>query len=381
MSRTTSPGASPARSSIPTAPAANASAAAISAETPSRASTRTHTHAALAVLAFASLTLLSGCYLGHVAAGQLRLLRASTPITRALADPGLPDDDRDRLALVLEARDYARSLGLRVGEQYTTYAPWPGDRLVTAVVAARPGALEPEPFWFPLVGSVPYKSYFAVDAAEAEAARLRDRGLDVCLSPVPAYSTLGWLADPVSGPLLREHRADLVATVIHEIVHANVYVPGDADFNEGLATFIGERAALSFFADRDGLSASQALDAQRRIDDERTVRAAVQALRDEIAALYAAEPPGPQRDARRGELEAAARARIAALALATADAGEVAAGLRANDACLAVEGTYTRDLPRFEDALVRRGGDLRVFIAAARDAADAADPRTALLGP
>jgi predicted aminopeptidase len=206
----------------------------------------------VSALGLVGLTLLPGCYLGHVASGQLRLLRARTPIAQALADPETPDDERERLALVLEARDYARGLGLEVGEQYTSYAPWPGDRLVTAVVAARPGTIEPVGFWFPLVGRVPYKGYFSVEAAEAEAQRLRARGLDVCLSPVPAYSTLGWIADPVTGPLLRAPRTDLVATVIHELLHAPVYVPGDADFNEGLATFIGEEGALRFFVARDG---------------------------------------------------------------------------------------------------------------------------------
>lgn len=311
-----------------------------------------------------------------MATGQLRLLHASTPIPRAMADPRTTDDERERLGLVLEARDYAQALGLRVGQQYTSYAPWPGDRLVTAVVAARPGTLEPVPFWFPVVGSVPYKSYFTIEAAEAEASRLRRQGLDVCLSAVPAYSTLGWLADPVSGPMLREPRTDLVATVIHEIVHSNLYVSGDADFNEALASFIGEEAALAFFGDR-----GEAHAARLRIDDERAIRAEISALRAGIDALYAGTPAGAERDARRAALDAAARARVAALPLATIDAGDVAARLRTNDACLALEGTYTRDLPRFAQALERRGGDLRALIADARAAATTSDPRSALLDP
>jgi hypothetical protein len=100
-----------------------------------------------------------------------------------------------------------------------------------------------------------------------------------------------------------------------------------------------------------------------------------------VAALYAAEPPGPARDARRSGLEDAARARVAALALSTIDAAALAARLRTNDACLALEGTYTQDLPRYEAALVRYGGDLRALVAAAREAATAPDPRAALLGP
>jgi predicted aminopeptidase len=307
------------------------------------------------------------------------VLRARTPIERALQDPTTSPDERERLALVLEAREYARSLGLEVGQQYTSYAPWPGDRLVTAVVATRPGELDPATFWFPLVGDVPYKSYFKLDLAEREAEHLRARGLDVCLSPVPAYSTLGWLADPVTGPLLRAPQPDLVATVIHELVHATVYVPSDADFNEGLATFVGEEGALRFFAARDGATSSAADDARARIADERAIAGVLSALRVDVAALYAAEPAGAERDQHRMELVDAARARVAALPLATIDAQALADQLRTNDACLALEGTYTADLPQYEAALADLHGDLRALVAEARRAADTPDPRATLL--
>jgi predicted aminopeptidase len=309
------------------------------------------------------------------------VLRARTPISQALGDPAISDDERERLALVLDARAYASKQGLRVGEQYMSYAPWPGDRLVTAVVAAHPGTLEPAGFWFPIVGSVPYKSYFSEDGAEREAERLRQQGLDVCLSAVPAYSTLGWMADPVTGPLLRAPRTDLVATVIHELLHATVYVSGDADFNEGLATFVGEEGALRFFAERDGADSASAREARARIADERAIATALRALREEMAALYAGQPEGPTRDTRRAALDAAARERVASLALQTLDAAVLAADLRTNDACLALEGTYTADLPRYQATLARLGGDLRALVAAAQKAAKTPDPRAALLGP
>ncbi len=298
----TDPDAPSSRSSSPDAPAAKAVAVARPAASESCASTTQHRYASTAAL-FLLLTLVSGCYLGHVALGQLRLLRARVPISRVLADPATSDEERERLSLVLEVRDYARDLGLDVGEQYTSFAPWPGDRLVTAVVAARPGSLEPEGFWFPLVGRVPYKSYFETRLASREAEALRAQGLDVCLSAVPAYSTLGWLGDPLTGPLLRAPRTDLVATVIHELVHATVYVRDQPDFNEGLASFVGEEGALAFFAARDGPDAASAA---RRGSASATSGPSPTSpcwLRGRVAELYETEPPGPARDARRQELE------------------------------------------------------------------------------
>ena len=315
-----------------------------------------------------------------MANGQLRLLRAREPIATVLQDPSTPADDRERLGLVLEARDFARGIGLDVGEQYTSYAPWPGDRLVTAVVAARPGSLETEDFWFPIVGRVPYKSYFDRGLADGEAQRLRADRLDVCLAVVPAYSTLGWLADPVTGPLLRAPAPDLVATVIHELVHATVYVPDDADWNEGLATFVGQEGSVRFFEERGGAGSEAARYARARVEDQRAISAGMLALREAVADLYASSGPGPERDARREALAGDARQRLAALPLATVDAASLSDRLRTNDACLALEGTYAADLPRYEALLVRLGGDLRRLVEEARGAASGPDPRKRLFG-
>ena len=316
-----------------------------------------------------------------MASGQWRLLRARTPVERVLHDPATPLELRDRLALVEAVRSFAAGLGLAVDRQYTSYAPWPGDRVVTAVVATRPGEVEPAGFWFPWLGRLPYKSYFDPAQARAEAASLRADGLDVCLAPVPAYSTLGWFEDPVTAPMLREGEGELAETLIHELVHATVFVSGDADFDEGLATFVGQEGSVGFFAARDGAASPAARERRAEVSDERVLSAALLELRNEVAALYGSEPAGPAREAARAGLEGLARTSLAALPLRTRDAGELAAKLRLNDACLALEGAYTADLPRYAARLAALGGDLPALMQAAREAARASDPRTALLGP
>jgi len=316
---------------------------------------------------------LPGCYVAHLAGGQMRLLLAARPIPEVIGDPASGPELRDTLALVAPTRDFARGLGLRVGDQYTSYAAWPGDRVVTSVVATRPGEVEAARFWFPLVGSVPYRGYFDPARAEAEAARLRARGLDTCLVPVPAYSTLGWFDDPVTGPMLRGGPGDLVEMLIHELVHATVYVPSDADFDEGVATFIGQEGALRFFAGDPEAEARE----RARIADQRAVAGVVAELRARVAALYA-EPDTGSRQERRGALDGEARAALAALPLATPAAARWAAAVPLNDACLALAGTYERDLDAYGARLAALGGDLHAFVAAVRAAADAPEPRAAL---
>lgn len=313
-----------------------------------------------------------------MARGQLRLLRASQPIETALDDPATHEALRQRLALVLEVRTFARALGLSVQDQYTRYAPWPGDYVVTTVVTTRPGEVDPAGFWFPIVGRVPYKGYFDAARAAREAERLRGRGLDVCLVKVSAYSTLGWFDDPVTDPMLRQSEGSLVATLLHELTHATIFVRDRAAFNEGIASFVGEEARVRFYAEARGAAAAAA--ERARVAENRRVQAELLRARSEVDALYASHPPDAARDARRADVDTRARARIARLELADRDAAELASGVRLNDACLALVGTYGGEIDRFAAALAGLGGDLRAFVGRAREAAAAPDPERALLG-
>jgi predicted aminopeptidase len=110
------------------------------------------------------------------------------------------------------------------------------------------------------------------------------------------------------------------------------------------------------------------------------VQAELLRARSEVEALYASHPPDAERDARRADVETRARARIARLELADRDAAELASGVRLNDACLALVGTYGGEIDRFATALAGLGGDLQAFVGRAREAATAPDPERALLG-
>src|SRR5262245_38263710 len=320
----------------------------------------------------------SGCYLAHLARGQIRLLCARVPVEELLRAADTPAELRAQFALVAEVRRYAEQLGLAVGGRYTEYAAWPGDSVVTTVVATRPGEVEPVTTWFPIVGSVPYRGYFDPERADAEAERLRAEDLEVCEQGVRAYSTLGWFDDPLTGPMLRQDEGTLVETLFHELLHATVFVPGDPEFNEGVAAFYGQEARVRFYTDRDGADAGAR--ERRLVSEMRQVRAEILALRRAIEALYTSVPAGGARDARRAELEVDARARIAALPLTDYDAAAVAAQLQLGDACLAISGTYHADTARLAAVLDALRGDLPAFLGRVKEAAKAADPRAALLG-
>lgn len=301
--------------------------------------------------------------------GQTQLLLAREPIASLLNDPATPPELQRRLRGVAAIREYARNLGLEVGGQYTSYVAWPGDRVVTTVVAARPGEVQAVGFRFPLIGRLPYKGFFKLDAAEAEASSLRAQGLDVCLVPVRAYSTLGWIDDPLTQPMLVGDDLDLSETLFHELVHATAHAPSAADFNESVATFIGQEATYAFVAahglqndprPRDELAALQ----RQRIIESRRLASELLRFQAEVGDLYATGAPG---DGAREALESAARERVARLPLTLRDPRKIAEALQLNDACLALRGTYAGDLARHEQVFRALDRDLPAFVTHLRE--------------
>ena len=113
--------------------------------------------------------------------------------------------------------------------------------------AAPEFSLAAKKWCFPVAGCVPYRGYFEREKALRSADKLRGKGLDVAVSPVTAYSTLGWFDDPLLDTMLQASDQQLAATIIHELSHQRLYVEDDTSFNEAYASFVayaGVRAWL-----------------------------------------------------------------------------------------------------------------------------------------
>ena len=177
--------------------------------------------------------------------------------------------------------------------------------------------------------------------------------------------------------MLRLPEEQLVETLIHELVHATVFLASRPGFNEGVASFVAEEGRIRFYAASEGAAAA---DRERsRVADRRRVRSELLWLRNAVESLYRSDHAGDERTRRRAELEREARQRLAALPLQDRDPGELAASVRLNDACLALTATYAADTDCYARALEADGGDLTDFVSRVRGAADADDPRDALL--
>ena len=196
------------------------------------------------VFACGGLLLLQSCaiaYYTQAITGQLDVMARRQPIAEVLADPEVDEATKTRLRAVVEIRDYAvAELQLPENGSYRSYADLDGPYVVWNVVATPEFSLQPQTWCFPVAGCVSYRGYFKQTGAQRFADKLSERGFDVMIGGVPAYSTLGRFEDPLLNTVLVLDDARLAAIIFHELAHQRVYIKGDTAFNEAFATAVAE---------------------------------------------------------------------------------------------------------------------------------------------
>lgn len=200
----------------------------------------------------------------------MSILNSRVPIEKALQDPSLTENEKKKLILAQQAREFAeKNLSLKSTQNYSSYVKL--DRpYVTYVVSASPKWELKHHLWsFPFVGSVPYKGYFNEKDAKQEEDDLKKQNLDTYLRGVSAYSTLGWFSDPLLSTMMGYSDHELVNTIIHETVHATLYIKNSADFNERLAVFLGNKGMELFYKNLEGESSQTLHKAAEENEDDR----------------------------------------------------------------------------------------------------------------
>lgn len=255
--------------------------------------------AALRPLALmAMLVLTTGCQAGYVlrsAWSQADLLLSRKSIEKILNSPetdrAQSPEDLAKLRLALEAKDFAeKHLGLKKTGNYTSFVQLDRPYVSYIVSAAKRDELTFHRWWFPIVGHVPYKGHFNPELAKEEARDMEADGYDTYVRGTSAYSTLGWFEDPVLSSMLRYSNYDLVNLIIHETVHATIYIKSEADFNERLATFLGDLGAELFFKTKEGEHSSTLKDAHDDREDEERFSGFISREIDGLRKWYEAEP-------------------------------------------------------------------------------------------
>ncbi|HEY9489631.1 MAG TPA: aminopeptidase, partial [Chryseosolibacter sp.] len=179
--------------------------------------------------------------------GQLNIVWNAKPVEEFLESAGFPDSLKSKLHLIDQVRKFAiDSLSLRDTKNYKTLFDQKGEEVMWVVMASEPFQLKAKEWTFPVIGSVPYKGFFDREKAAKLRNELEEVGWDVNIRNPGGWSTLGWFTDPILSKMLERNEGDLANLIIHEMSHATIFVKDSIDFNENLATFIGDRGTEKF---------------------------------------------------------------------------------------------------------------------------------------
>jgi predicted aminopeptidase len=353
-------------------------------------------YAPLAVAALVLATLfLSSCYVVTQGLRYLSIRSEAVSVERALADPGTSPELRSLLERTRSIRLFAvEELGLKETKNYSTVVTLDSDRLATVVQACAELSFERWLWRYPFVGPLPYRGYFDPADAEKEAERLRAKGLDVITRPVDAFSTLGYLSDPLFSFMASYDEAEIAELIIHEMTHATVFIKGrriDPDtgsridiesFNEELATFVGREGSLRYLERRHGPHSPQVEAARSRRHDAEAYAAFLRGTAEELETLYRSALGDDEKRLRKAEIIAARAALFSQIYndLFETDSYRDAPMAGINNAYLDLYRLYEGESGLYREYLEKScAGDLKIFITSiSRIASGRADPKAVM---
>jgi len=233
--------------------------------------------------------LFSGCqtlsYYRQAIAGQYQILSHQKAIRELIEDPATSPDLKAKFQLVLKLRQFAENeMHLPANGHYLKYVDLHRPYVVWNVYAAPALSLEPKTWWFPIVGRASYRGYFSEKNAQKYGQKMERENLDVYVSGIETYSTLGWFRDPLLNTFIHEPESGLAEIIFHELGHQRLFISGDTDFNEAFATAVAEESLRRWYEKQHDKEAYERF--LRQIQRKDDFVQLIAATRNELEALY-----------------------------------------------------------------------------------------------
>jgi predicted aminopeptidase len=296
-------------------------------------------------------------YLYQAGRGQLALMNRGKPIEQVIADPTTDPRLVRLLSRIADIRNFCVESGLRETPNYREYVKLDRDAVVYVVTVSEALEFKVKIFSFPIAGSFNYIGWFSKDDAVKFGRRFREEGKDVDIRGASAYSTLGWFKDPLlstmipteDGIIQEDAFAELVNVVIHESVHATLYLDHQSYFNESLAVFIADELTRRYFESRKLTHSSEWKSYLSQEGIQRKRRERLLKAYDELSALYGSSMTDAEKQEKKERYLEALRK-------------EVGFKRPINNATLIQVKTYHDGDHGFADLYRETGSDLRKFL-------------------
>ena len=222
-------------------------------------------------------------YLLAQAKGQLSVVFNTVSTHQFIQSHQLSHNQLSNIRLVEEIKQFSViKLGYKTTNNYTSIFDQKEGNTLWVLTASEPYSIKPFQWQFPFLGKLSYKGYFNKVKAMAEANVLRNKKLDVELSPVTAWSTLGWTNDPLLSNTLNRSKGAFCELIFHELFHSTFYVANKINLNENLANFIAHKATC-LFLENDSVNLSSYL---KEISDRKMYSDYILAQANDLKAYY-----------------------------------------------------------------------------------------------
>lgn len=226
------------------------------------------------------------------AKGQLNVLTSARPIEEFLNDPKFPDSLKSKIGIIKDVKQYAQSIGLEQSDNYAKMFDQKNKDILWNVSACAPYSLQNVTWSFPLLGEFGYKGFFDLEKAIGERDELKSQGFDTRIRPVSAWSTLGWFDDPILSNMLYKSEGQLAETILHELTHGTIFIKDQLEFNENLASFIGQEAARNYLEEKFGKASLPLMTYWQENEDAQNFRSHMLRATSKLDSLYSSFDDG-----------------------------------------------------------------------------------------
>ena len=309
---------------------------------------------------------------------MLGYLGRAVPLEDIAKNEESSEEDRLFVQRVEDIRRFAiEELGLKESKNYTRYVELDRDYLAAIVSASARDSFTRYEWWFPVAGRVPYKGFFNAGDARKERRKLEKKDLDVWIRGVDAFSTLGWFRDPLYSYMKEYSELSLAELIIHELLHATIYLKNHSQFNEELAEFVGSEGARLYIEKAkskalnrdcpDGEDSAGKEAEEARADSE-TFRSFIRSLIEELDGVYKSEITREEKLRLKEEIikEAKQRFNENYNAMFKTDNYQNFAEVPINNAYLELFRLYYEEDRYYKELYEKTGRNLPAFIAAAK---------------
>ena len=194
------------------------------------------------------ITTLASCstvkFYSQAAIGQWEILAKKQPVDKLIAAPSTPEKLRTRLTLTQSIRTFAGEHLSLPTDAYDHYTDLKRPHVTWVIFAAPELSMTPKHWHYPIVGKLDYRGYFKEKDARVLFNQLKAEKYDVAMGGVDAYSTLGYLRDPLLNTFIFDPEIELAELLFHELTHRKVFLSGDTDFNEAFATAVAQEGVI-----------------------------------------------------------------------------------------------------------------------------------------